>query len=492
MSALGHGLSRGLRGVVYAVVSLGLLAWLGVTLSSRVELPDGLAFDGPPRPLQDARLLVDTTYIDAQGERRSEQAIFDAMFAMIRSARELIVIDMFLFNPFHGPEPERQRDLTAELTQSLIDARRAHDGLNVILITDPINTVYGGLEAEHLRRLRDAGVNVVLTRLPALRDSNPSYSGLWRWLVKPLGNDADGGWLPNALGDGQVTLRSYLALLNFKANHRKTVVADDGRGRLQAMVTSANPHSDSSAHSNIALQFAGPAVGDLLRTEQAVLRFSSDGVRIPERWLRPPAVAKPARGAAQIRVVTEQAIEAAILQALHAAGPGDRIRLAMFYLADRDVIAALIDAQARGAMLQVLLDPNRDAFGREKNGVPARPVAAELVEAGIEVRWCDTHGEQCHFKALLSQRAAERRFTAVLGSANFTRRNLDNFNLETDVVISTPQRHPLAAEMNQWFDDLWTNADGRHVSVAYQQFADERASLRWAYRVMEASGWSSF
>ncbi len=90
------------------------------------------------------------------------------------------------------------------------------------------------------------------------------------------------------------------------------------------------------------------------------------------------------------------------------------------------------------------------------------------------------------------RRAAERRFTAVLGSANFTRRNLDNFNLETDVVISTPQRHPLAAEMNQWFDDLWTNADGRHVSVAYQQFADERASLRWAYRVMEASGWSSF
>ncbi len=102
VSALGHGLSRGLRGVVYAVVSLGLLAWLGVTLSSRVELPDGLAFDGPPRPLQDARLLVDTTFIDAQGERRSEQAIFDAMFAMIRSARELIVISMCLFTPFHG------------------------------------------------------------------------------------------------------------------------------------------------------------------------------------------------------------------------------------------------------------------------------------------------------------------------------------------------------------------------------------------------------
>ncbi len=164
--------------------------------------------------------------------------------------------------------------------------------------------------------------------------------------------------------------------------------------------------------------------------------------------MRPAAGARPAPGAGEIRVVAEPAIEGAMLQGLHAAGPGDRSRLAMFYMADRDVIAALIDAQARGAMLQVLLDPNRDAFGREKNGVPARPVAAELVEAGIEVRWCDTHGEQCHFKALLSQRAAERRFTAVLGSANFTWRDLDNFNLETDGVISTPQSHPPAAEMN--------------------------------------------
>lgn len=480
------------RLIVYTIVTVGLIAWLSVTLSTRVQMPDGLTHDGSARPLADAELLVDTTYLDADGRRQSDQTIFDAVFKMIADARELIVIDMFLFNPFHGPEPERTRDLTSELTRALIDARAANGDLTVVLITDPINTVYGGLEAEHLQRLRRVGVEVVMTRLTALRDSNPSYSGLWRWLARPFGNTTEGGWLPNALGDGEVTLRSYLALLNFKANHRKTLVADDGRGGLRALVTSANPHTDSSAHSNIALRFAGPAATDLMRTEQAVLQFSSDDVRIPDRWLRvgPRETGKPPD--ATIRIVTENAIESAILDALQVAGADDRVRLAMFYLSDREVIEALKAARERGADVRALLDPNRDAFGREKNGVPARPVAAELVNAGIDVRWCDTHGEQCHFKALLVETAGNGRFLSVLGSANFTRRNLDDFNLETDVTLSLPADHALAISMTTWFDGLWENRNGRHFSVPYADFADERPKLRWTYRLMEATGWSSF
>jgi len=33
-----------------------------------------------------------------------------------------------------------------------------------------------------------------------------------------------------AVGEGSVTLRTYLALLNFKANHRKTLIIDGERG----------------------------------------------------------------------------------------------------------------------------------------------------------------------------------------------------------------------------------------------------------------------
>ena len=58
----------------------------------------------------------------------------------------------------------------------------------------------------------------------------------------------------------------------------------------------------------------------------------------------------------------------------------------------------------RGVRVNVMLDPNRDAFGRQKDGVPNRPVANELVTASgerIAVRWYRTHGEQFHTKLAL-------------------------------------------------------------------------------------------
>ena len=112
-----------------------------------------------------------------------------------------------------------------------------------------------------------------MTDLTQLQDSNPVWSSLWRWLVKPLGNGT-GGSLPNPFGDGHVSLRSYLALFNFKANHRKLLIADNADGVLEGLVSSANPHDGSSAHRNIALKFSGPAVKDLLNSERSLLEMS--------------------------------------------------------------------------------------------------------------------------------------------------------------------------------------------------------------------------
>jgi hypothetical protein len=112
-------------------------------------------------------------------------------------------------------------------------------------------------------------VHVTITQLARLSDSNPLYSSFWRLLAQPFGN-ASGGALPNPFGAGHVGLRSYLALANFKANHRKVVLADTPAG-LRALVTSANPHDGSSAHQNVALEFGGQAALDLLDAERAVL-----------------------------------------------------------------------------------------------------------------------------------------------------------------------------------------------------------------------------
>ena len=147
-----------------------------------------------------------------------------------------------------------------------------------------------------------------------------------------------------------------------------------------------------------------------------------------------PPVANPAE-AARVQVLTEGEIGAAILRNFALTRAGDSIDIAMFYLSDRNVIQALIAAARRGVAVRVILDPNKDAFGRTKNGIPNRSVAAELAAASdgaIKLRWFRTHGEQFHSKLVVMRTANEFWFT--LGSANLTRRNLENFNLEANIA----------------------------------------------------------
>ncbi|WP_341936901.1 phospholipase D-like domain-containing protein [Marinimicrobium sp. C2-29] len=451
-------------------------------------LPPGLDFQGPARPVRDVRFLADITYTDAAGERRTEQHVFDEVFDMIDRAERFILVDMFLFNDFQGEVPETHRRLSTELTDRLIRQKREHPGMEVRVITDPINTVYGGRPAEHLERLEAAGISVTLTDLTRLRDSNPLYSGFWRLLVQPWGNSRE-GWLPNPFGEGEVSLRSYLALLNFKANHRKLIIADQGKDYV-ALVTSANPHDGSSAHGNVALRFDGPAVADLLQSEQAVLKFSG-GPGVQEALPPPGKINQASTDSLSLLVLTERAVERVLLDMIERVEAGDRLDLAVFYLSDRDIVQALLRARERGAQLRVLLDPNKDAFGRIKDGVPNRPVAHELAQGGIDIRWCATTGEQCHAK-WLQARYADGRAAMILGSSNFTRRNLHNLNLETGVRLAGPADAESMLAATDWFERRWHNRENRQFSVDYPVYADSSLWLRLKYRVMEATGLSTF
>jgi phosphatidylserine/phosphatidylglycerophosphate/cardiolipin synthase-like enzyme len=167
------------------------------------------------------------------------------------------------------------------------------------------------------------------------------------------------------------------------------------------------------------------------------------------------------------------------------------VRLAMFYFSDRDIIEALESAHRRGVDVRVLLDPNKDAFGREKNGIPNRPVARELRAAGIPVRWCDTHGEQCHMKMLLVD-YGRGESTLIAGSANFTRRNLEDLNLETNVAVRGVRDADALRESRAFFALLWANQTNRIFSAEYPKYADDSLGKRLLYRFMEASGISTF
>lgn len=476
------------RIAIALLVAVGLVLLAVGIYHSVKPLPPGLNFDGPLRPVSDVRFLSDTSYIGTDDQRHLEQSIFDEVFAMIEAAERFVLIDMFLFNDFQGEVREEHRALSAELTERLIAQKQRFPELEAHLITDPINTVYGGQRARHLERLEQAGITVTLTRLEALRDSNPAYSSIWRTFISHFGTST-GDRLASPLGDGRISLRSFLILPNFKANHRKVIIADQGGGNdYAALVTSANPHDGSSAHGNVALRFSGPAVQDLLTSEQAVLAFSGG----------PAAQSTVSTGApndttdAGLRVVTEFAIKHALLETINGVNAGDQLDIAVFYLSDRDIVNALLAAHDRQAQLRLLLDANKDAFGREKNGIPNRQTALELHRAGIPVRWCETRGEQCHSKFMLARRAdGEARL--IVGSANFTRRNLNNLNLETNVVVTGRTAELTAlADAADWFELRWSNTDDKRFSVDYETYADNRVWPQLLYRFMEASGISTF
>ncbi|MEO8016837.1 MAG: phospholipase D-like domain-containing protein [Pseudomonadota bacterium] len=481
----------------------GFLAlWSVVALWNLFKpLPDGVGVRGAivDTPLAQLRFLSDVTGADAFGAPVSRQQIFDAVFAMIGEAREYLVLDFFLFNSQRGATigAKPHRELSIELRDALLARKRAQPQMHILVIADPINDVYGGLPSRDFAQLRGAGIEVVTPDLDALRDSNAIYSAFWRLTMKWWSGDGAGEpVLSNPLdaGPDRVSFGAWARLLNFKADHRKVIIGDDGKGGMAGIVTSANPHDASSMHSNVGLQLSGAALAPLLDSELAL----AAGAGWVRSW-QPPQVPASAAASpdttARVQVLTEGEIAAALVRNFAGARAGDSIDIAMFYLSERNVIRALLAAARRGVTVRVILDPNKDAFGRTKNGIPNRSVATELAAASdgaIKIRWFRTHGEQFHSKLVAMRTATEFWFT--LGSANLTRRNLENFNLEANVAASVPLNAEVAAQIGAWFESLWTNRGPPELeyTAEFGAYADPSQGSYWLYRLMEATGLSTF
>lgn len=468
-------------------------------------LPDGLSLEGQTVQVgdEDVEFLYDVTF--TTGNRRiSRQMIFDRALNLIRGAQNFVLLDFFLFNQYRGKDDTVSRKLCQEVTEALLERKRSRPEMHIIVITDPVNTVYGGPIPPHFQVLREAGIPVVPTDLRKLRDSNPVYSLFWRIFFQWSGSAKD-GLLPHpfAVDAGGVGARSWLALLNFKANHRKLIVADApvpaGGRQMVSLVMSANPHDASSAHDNVGILVRGVIWKDLLRGEQAVLLFSGERLNL---FGCLPAYAGAASadkcrddplGKLTVQVVTEGKIRRSLLEAIQRAGHGDAIDMAMFYLSERSIAQALLDAAERSVSIRLLLDPNRDAFGYKRSGIPNRPVAAELQDrckGKIAIRWRNTHGEQFHTKMVLVKQPGT--MTLFAGSANLTRRNIGDFNLEIDVEVTGLADARIFRTATGYFDRLWKNRD-YDFSVPYETCADAASRLKyWLYRVQEWSGASSF
>ena len=94
----------------------GIFILVGVgTYNVYKPLPDGLSLAGQVRTASEIAFYRDLTWVDAEGRRHSQQEIFDKVLKMIAEAKDLVVLDMFLFNDFMG----RRRHPTEALHRKL-------------------------------------------------------------------------------------------------------------------------------------------------------------------------------------------------------------------------------------------------------------------------------------------------------------------------------------------------------------------------------------
>jgi hypothetical protein len=465
-----------MRRLVLLLISSGVVLLYGCTTSPERL---GLVYSGATHA-DNVRLLVDETWVDTNGTRFVEQEIFESVFEMIDSAEEFILLDLFLVNDFgYEPGPGLWRS-NQVLADKLVAKRRASPGVEIIFITDPINSVYSSFDSPQFRAMEQAGVRVVWTDLDKLRDSNPLYSKPWRVFVKPFGV-GPGNTIKNPVGEGRISFRSFCKILNFKANHRKLVVTEKS-----LLVTSANPHSASSAHWNTALRIDGAGQSMALAAESAVLRLSGSESFLPGGvGLGDSSLPK------NLELLTERKIKEKVLELLANAEPGARIDLTMFYLSEEEVVRAFIKAHERGCKVRVVLDPSKDAFGRTKNGVPNRQSGRKLVKAGIPLRWTETHGEQNHVKMLYVEHP-DKSAALLLGSSNFTRRNLSNFNCEADLAFTASVDHAAMARARTLFDRWWDNDGNRIYTVEYAVYEDHSVWRRCRAWWMENTGMGTF
>lgn len=468
------------------IVGIMITILTSIMIYHRVKpLPPGISYQGTIHtiPEQDVEFLYDLTY-QKEGEEVHDHSIFKEVFKTIEEAEHFLILDLFLVNGYTDnkrPYPK----LSEKLMKSIKKQKVKHPDLKVIFITDEINTTYGSHKAQQIDPLKDSGVEIVYTDLDKLRDPNLIYSGIWRATLKWFGQ-AGYGWLPNPMESSapNVTARSYLKLLNVKANHRKVVISEDS-----GLILSANPHDASGFHSNIAFKVNGEILKDMVKAEKAIAEFSGGNLKAFPTEAELDEIIQPTISkeglTVKAQILTEGKVQDHVVEAITEAKKEDEIWIGMFYLADRDIITSIEEAAKRGVKINIVLDPNQNAFGQEKIGLPNLPIAAELQNfdyENIKIRWYATNKEQYHTKLIYIK--SQQESIVIGGSTNYTSRNLDDYNLEESIKIVAPIKSEFTKEVDDYFERIWANEDGTYT-VEYEKYQNSLSVFKYVMYIVQ-------
>ena len=477
-----------LKLLIGAVLGIILLPYLVIHKSA---MPEGTDLSSPFFGYSEVELFLDRTYFDEENQKLYlEHTIFDQMLAEIESAETFLILDFFFWNPWKGSLDKNLKinSLSKRLISAIVDKRKERPEMPILIVTDPINRLYGSSDSKQFEALTSLGIPVIYTDLSRLRDPNFLYSKqvhFWSKFYPEKPEKKRFRFIPNPMdwkGD-KLSFHQLAKSFHLKSNHRKVLISGHKDKASRILIGSLNPADSGALNSNMAVLIEGPVADYAARSELMISRWSSMNPsnlqgdsfsfedtfsRIDYQLMREVDFSLYRSKNKGVRYLSEGSIKRALIDLLNEADSETEIDISIFYMSDRKLIRALKSALKRGAQVRLLMDQNKNSFGFKKLGIPNRCVADELMNmkeaTSLEIRWVPTtQNGQYHTKAFRFYN--EGNDILLLGSANLTQRSLNNFNLEANVLFNSVL--PVSNQFDQYFESVWNNAKVANESLAY-------------------------
>ena len=174
-----------------------------------------------------------------EGMRFFKTEIGPKALTMIKHAKEVIILSVFLFDSFYA-EAETDRDIVGALTRAFVDKRKEHPGIRIAVILDPSHKAYGNRISPAERTFRANGIDVFYSDLlsglkkaspTGLREGAGQFSramdrltfNRWGHMGTRLFSKAK---LPVDFDGDPITLEGAYNAFLLKANHRKILLTD--------------------------------------------------------------------------------------------------------------------------------------------------------------------------------------------------------------------------------------------------------------------------
>lgn len=405
-----------------------LLLIFTATITITEAIPKGNIFISQEHqvPADSVEFLYDLTYNNTQGNIVYEQQIFDRAFEMINNAEKFIILDMFLFGTDGKPQ---YRNLTDELTDTLIKKKQQNKEIPIYFITDYFNLIYNNYNGAHFTKLEQAGINIIYI---SPNQINPK--------------------------EGLDFITHRLKLFKLRLNHKKLIITDNGQ-KISSLITSANPHDPSSPNSNTAIYTENKIWKDIYESEKTSANFSDKSI---EQFTK--TVKEKNTGEITIQYLTDGGSLDLLEKKIQETKKGDSIKIATFMLADGRITKELLAASEREVDIKIILDQNIESFGKKKRGFPNKIFAKNLIrdsEGKIQIKWYETNGEQFHTKTTIIQQGNTT--TIFTGSSNLTPKKIFNYNLESDIKIIANKNTKISQDTTNYFNRIWSNENGTYT-----------------------------